>query len=76
MILVSLDKVGISLDGKTIVNDISLTIKTGEKIGLIGNNGCGKTTILQLINGSLSPEYGKVHKKKELKISYLSQRPK
>lgn len=42
------------------VNDISLTIKSGEIIGLLGPNGAGKTTTLRLITGFLSPDSGKV----------------
>jgi energy-coupling factor transport system ATP-binding protein len=44
----------------TAIKDISLTIKTGEFVGLIGHTGCGKSTLIQHINGLLKPTRGRV----------------
>jgi len=46
-----------------------------EKVGLIGPNGCGKTTLLKLILGSIEPDAGKVLRRSGLKIGYLPQQP-
>lgn len=42
------------------VNDISFTLNQGDSIGLIGRNGCGKTTLLKMINGIIKPDKGKI----------------
>jgi len=48
-------------DKNLILNDFSLKINKGEFLTIIGSSGCGKTTMLKLINGLLTPEGGKVH---------------
>ncbi len=48
---------------KLVIDDINLTINSGEKIGIIGGNGAGKSTLLKLISGILEPTFGKVRVK-------------
>lgn len=55
------------------LEDINLTVSTGEKIALIGRNGAGKTTLFKLICSELSPDSGHVQKPSNFKIGYLSQ---
>ena len=45
---------------RTVVNDVSLTVQSGEVVGLLGPNGAGKTTIFNMIAGSTSPTAGRV----------------
>lgn len=45
---------------KLVIDDINLTVKSGEKIGIIGGNGAGKSTLLKLVSGILEPTVGKV----------------
>lgn len=47
-------------DGKTVLNKISLEVKKGEIIGLLGSNGAGKTTLLKLLSGLLEPTEGQI----------------
>ncbi|MEZ4937227.1 MAG: ABC-F family ATP-binding cassette domain-containing protein [Crocinitomicaceae bacterium] len=53
--------------------EVSLQIKAGEKIGLVGKNGAGKSTFLKLISGEAKPTSGKIHLSKDQKLGFLSQ---
>jgi len=55
--------------------NISFDLKTGEKIGLIGQNGCGKTTILKIIMGVEDCQEGSIAIRKDARIGYLNQMP-
>lgn len=57
---------------KSLFENISLTITEGERIGLIGVNGTGKSTLLQIISGSESGDKGTVTKAKDYTIGYLA----
>lgn len=48
------------LDAREVVRDVSLTLKRGEVLGLLGHNGAGKSTTLQLLAGALSPDSGNI----------------
>ena len=63
-------------DGKTIpiLNKFSLRIQRGERIGVLGKNGSGKTTFLKMLIGELQPDQGRVKKRKELEFSYFDQK--
>lgn len=63
------------LGTETILDNASLWIESGERIGLIGRNGEGKTTILRLLTGQLEPDSGTVEKMRGLRIAYLPQVP-
>jgi ABC transport system ATP-binding/permease protein len=68
-----LDRVNVSLGGRTLLRDLSWSIGPGMRIGLIGVNGSGKTTLLRLLAGDLTPDSGRVKLGKTLRIGYLSQ---
>ena len=71
--LLTLENVSFGYDDKRILENINFTVSEGERIGLIGPNGEGKTTLLKLMAGVLSPDEGKIVKKSGLKIGYLEQ---
>ncbi|TGE30991.1 ribosomal protection-like ABC-F family protein [Desulfosporosinus sp. Sb-LF] len=56
-------------------HNISFDLKTGERIGLIGQNGCGKTTILKIIMGLEDYQEGEIAIRKDARVGYLNQMP-
>lgn len=60
---------------KTIFDDVSFGIQEGDKIGIIGINGTGKTTLLRMIAGVEEPDSGQVIKQNGIRLAYLSQHP-
>jgi ATP-binding cassette subfamily F protein uup len=58
---------------RAILDVATLAIDEGQHIGLVGRNGCGKTTFLKLLTGLLSPDSGDITRRRDLVISYLSQ---
>lgn len=61
--------------GNTIFHNINFTVQTGQKIGLIGINGCGKTTLMKILSGEEISDAGDIFKKKGIKCGYLAQIP-
>jgi ATP-binding cassette subfamily F protein 3 len=55
--------------------DLSLTVHAGHKVGLVGRNGVGKSTLFQLILGRLHSDSGELNMPREWRISYLAQDP-
>ncbi len=58
---------------QVVLDNASLTIHEGDRIGLLGKNGAGKSTFLKIISGIMQPDSGLVTTKKDLKIAFLSQ---
>ena len=75
MSLIRLENVTKLYDPDLILDDISVSIAHGDRIGLIGRNGTGKTTLIKIINGMLANFKGKVVSAKGLRLGYLSQEP-
>ncbi len=71
--LVSVENASFSYGDNLIFKDVSFTIHEGERIGLIGANGEGKTTLIKLICREYSPDFGTVTLKSGAKIGYLEQ---
>ncbi|MBV8048293.1 MAG: ATP-binding cassette domain-containing protein [Paludibacterium sp.] len=72
-LVAELDQVSKAFAGRTLIDHFSTRILRGDKIGLIGPNGIGKTTLLKLILGELEPDSGSVHRGTNLQIAYFDQ---
>ncbi|KAI4374157.1 hypothetical protein MLD38_012183 [Melastoma candidum] len=71
---IKLENVSKSYKGVTLLKDVSWEVKKGEKVGLVGVNGAGKTTQLRIISGQEEPDSGNVVKAKpNMKIAFLNQ---
>ncbi|NRA95208.1 MAG: ABC-F family ATP-binding cassette domain-containing protein [Planctomycetes bacterium] len=74
MALISVDNVAFRYEGgPLLLNDLRLDIERGRKIGVIGQNGTGKSTLLKLIAGDLEATRGQVHRQRALRIAYQEQ---
>ena len=71
--MISINNLTVAYGGFTLLNDINFHISESDKIGLVGKNGAGKSTILKLICGIQSPTSGKVACPSGMKIGYLPQ---
>lgn len=73
MILLQTENITKTYGIETILQDISLQVQTGERIGLVGINGAGKSTLMKILAGELSYDQGIVRKPKDVTLGYLSQ---
>ncbi|GAA4523044.1 MULTISPECIES: ABC-F family ATP-binding cassette domain-containing protein [Nonomuraea] len=73
MNLVNLESVSHAYGPKPLLSDVSLGIEDGERIGVVGRNGGGKTTLLRVIEGGVSPDSGRVTHTRGLRVGFLSQ---
>ena len=73
--ILNVEKVSKTYGEKELFNNISLGINSGDKIGLIGVNGTGKSTLLKIIAGVEEPDEGQVVKGKGIELAYLAQTP-
>lgn len=67
------DSINYSINGKQIIQDFSTLVMRGDKIGMVGPNGCGKTTLLKLLLGKLTEDSGQIKRGTGLEIAYFEQ---
>lgn len=74
--LVTLNEVTVSYTDKKILDNVSFSINDNDKIGIVGINGTGKSTLLKTILGEVDIQSGEIFRKSGIKIAYLPQQPK
>lgn len=67
------ENLNFGFEGKDIVKDFSFNIMRGDRIALIGPNGCGKSTVLKLLLDQLKPDSGRLHCGTKLEVAYFDQ---
>ena len=71
--IVEIEQISKSFDGKVLVKDFSYNLLKGDRVGIIGPNGCGKTTLVRMICGLLEPDQGRIVRGETVRIGYFSQ---
>jgi ATP-binding cassette subfamily F protein uup len=65
--------VTLDLGGRRLIEDLTMRLVKGDRVGIVGPNGAGKTTLLRLITGELEPTAGKIVRGKQTRIAYFDQ---
>jgi len=73
MAIVTLNDIHVAFGPEVVLDKLDLALHPGEKVGMVGANGAGKSTILKLITGQITPDMGRVVRQKGLRIGYLRQ---
>jgi ATP-binding cassette subfamily F protein uup len=73
MNLINFENISLGFGGDLLLDEVNFRIKDNERIGLIGRNGMGKTSLMKLINGDLTEDSGIVSRQQGLRIAYLPQ---
>ena len=73
--LVDLERVSVLAADRPLFSDLSLTVHHGDRIGVVGINGTGKSTLLRVITGDLEPNAGAVRRGRGVRIAALTQQP-
>lgn len=72
-IVIDAENIAFTYPDKPIVNDLTMTIMRGDKVGILGPNGAGKTTLLKLLLGQQEPQSGKVKLGTNIELAYFDQ---
>ncbi|HSB03483.1 MAG TPA: ATP-binding cassette domain-containing protein [Anaerolineales bacterium] len=73
MALISVQDVSLGFGGPRLLEDVNMQIESGERVGLLGRNGVGKSTLLKLIGGEILPHSGTIARQQNMRVAYLPQ---
>lgn len=73
MSLIVAENITIAFGGQTVLRNVTLRLEWGQRIGLVGPNGCGKTTLISILAGELEPDAGRVSVARGVRIGTLRQ---
>ncbi|MBQ25077.1 ATP-binding cassette domain-containing protein [Alcanivorax sp.] len=72
-VVVEADNISYAVGGKQIVRDFSVALMRGDRVGILGPNGCGKSTLIRLLLDRLAPDTGTVKQGTQLQVAYFDQ---
>jgi len=75
MILVDVEKAAVRRPDRPLFEDLSVTVRTGDRLGVVGRNGSGKSTLLRIVAGCAVPEEGTVRRGRNVRVGWLEQEP-
>ena len=75
MILIDVDGVTMTRPDRALFSDLSVTVSSGDRLGVLGVNGIGKSTLLGVMTGRRRPESGAVRRGRGVTVAVLDQRP-
>jgi ATP-binding cassette subfamily F protein uup len=73
MALISFQEVRIGFGGHPLLDEVSFQVERGERVGLLGRNGMGKSTLLKMLNGDVEPHDGVIARQQNVRTAYLPQ---
>lgn len=73
MTLLSANEIRLAYGHQILLDGVTLAVAAGEKVGLVGRNGCGKTSLLKILAGENQADSGEISSRRELRIGYLPQ---
>jgi ATP-binding cassette subfamily F protein uup len=75
MILVDVDKATVRRPDRPLFEDLSVTVRSGDRLGVVGRNGTGKSTLLRILAAVAEPEEGIARRGRDVRVGYLEQEP-
>ena len=75
MVLIDLDAVTVTRPGRPLFDSLSVTVSAGDRLGIVGLNGTGKSTLLGVMAGTITPESGTVRRGRSVRLAVLDQNP-
>jgi len=75
VILVDVDKATVRRPDRPLFEALSVTVRSGDRLGVVGRNGTGKSTLLRILAGVAEPEEGVVRRGRDVRVAYLDQEP-
>jgi ATP-binding cassette subfamily F protein uup len=73
MSLLSANEIRLSYGYQTLLDGVPLAVSAGEKVGLVGRNGCGKTSLLKILTGEQQADSGEISLRRAIRVGYLPQ---
>jgi ATP-binding cassette subfamily F protein uup len=71
--LLSANELRLSYGYQTLLDGVTLAVSAGEKVGLVGRNGCGKTSLLKILTGAQQADSGEISRRRDIRVGYLPQ---
>src|SRR5258707_14164574 len=73
--LLRADEISLAFGSRTVFRDLTLVVEEGERVGLIGVNGSGKSSLMRILAGATPPDHGELQLQRGAKVTWLQQEP-